>query len=370
MKALKDERLKKFAHLLLERCLSLKKGDLFLIRTTPLAVPLVQEVYRYALKLGAYPFIRAELEGLKGIFLKEAPEEVLTFLSPFDLAEQEKANTILTIDAPYNTKELTGVPSERQVSWQKARTPLSKVFMERDGTGDLRWCLTRYPNNAHAQDAGMSLEEYAEFVFSSLHLDEEDPIAYWEKVSKEQSRLISVLEKGREIRVLGKGTDLTLRTEGRRWINADGRKNMPDGEIYTAPHEHSANGCILFSFPAIYQGREVEGVRLVFQEGKAVKAEAQKGEEYLKRVLDIDEGARYIGEFAFGTNYSIQKFTRDILFDEKIGGTLHTALGSAYPSTGGVNFSAIHWDMICDLRTESEVRLDGEVIQRDSHWLI
>ncbi|MGB9834061.1 MAG: aminopeptidase [bacterium] len=370
MKTLKDEKLRKFAQLLVERCLSLEKGDMVLIRTTPLALPLVKEVYRTALKKGAYPFIRAELEGLKEIFLKDAPEEVLTFLSPFDLREQEKVNAILTIDAPYNTKELTGVAPERQVAWQKARTPLSKIFMERDGRGDLHWCITRYPNNAHAQDAGMSLEDYADFVFSSLHLDEEDPIAYWDGVSKDQARLISILEKGKEIRVLGRGTDLTLQVEGRKWINADGRKNMPDGEIYTAPLEQSANGYILFSFPAIYQGREVEGVRLVFQEGKVIKAEAQKGEEYLQRVLNIDEGASYIGEFAFGTNYGIQKFTRDILFDEKIGGTLHIALGSAYPSTGGRNFSAIHWDMICDLREDSEIRLDGEVIQRDSHWLI
>lgn len=368
--AMTEELLKKFSRLLLERCLDLKKNDLLMIRTTPQALPLVKEIYGFALHKGAYPFVRAELEGLKGLFLKEAPEEVLTLLSPFDLVEEEKANAILIIDAPYNTREFAGIPPQRQVAWQKAKRPLLEILREREERGDLHWCITRYPNNAHAQDAGMSLEDYSAFVFSSLHLDEDDPASFWEELSRRQAKLISILEKGKEIRILGRGTDLTLKIEGRKWINADGRENMPDGEIYTAPLERSAQGYVLFSFPAIYQGREIEGVRLVFEEGKVVKAEARRGEEYLRCVLDIDSGAEYIGELAFGTNDGIKIFTKDILFDEKMEGTFHIALGRAYPATGGKNFSAVHWDLICDLREESEVRLDGEVIQRDAHWLI
>lgn len=367
---MENETLKKFAKLLLNRSLSLKRGDLLLIRTTPISLPLLKEVYKQALTMGTFPIVRAELEGLKEIFLREAPEEVLTFLSPFDLEEQERVHAILTIDAPYNTRCLNGVPLERQTSWQRSRGTLTKIFMERDGRGDLKWCYTRFPNQANAQDAGMSLQDYTDFLFSSLHLEEEDPASYWDEVEKQQARIISTLEKGKEIRVLGRGTDLTLKIEGRKWVNGNGLRNLPDGEIFTAPVEDSLQGHICFSFPAIYQGREVEGVRLVFKEGRVVKAEARIGEEFLKSILEVDQGAKYVGEFAFGNNYGIKKFTRDILFDEKIGGTLHLALGSAYPSTGGKNSSSIHWDMICDLREESEIRLDGEVIQRDSVWLI
>jgi aminopeptidase len=367
---LENEILKKFAELIVKRSLSLKRGDLLLIRTTPISLPLLKEVFRQALIEGAFPVVRAELDGLRELFLKEAPEDVLTFLSPFEVEEQNRADAILTIDAPYNTRCLNGVPPQKQTSWQRSKGKLTQIFMERDGKGDLKWCYTRFPNQANAQDAGMSLEDYADFVFSSLHLEEEDPASFWDEVARRQSRIISAIEKGKEIRVLGKGTDLTLKIEGRRWINGNGMRNLPDGEIFTAPIEESVQGHIFFSFPAIYQGREVEGIRLVFKDGRVVKAEARVGEEFLKGILEIDQGARYVGEFAFGNNYGITRFTRDILFDEKMGGTLHLALGSAYPSTGGKNSSAIHWDMICDLREESEIRLDGEVIQRDSVWLI
>lgn len=367
---MRDPRLEKFARLLIQHSLSLKKDDLFGIYTTSLAAPLVKEIYRQALEIGAHPFCRVELEGLHEIFLREATEEGLHFLSPLDLVEIEQINARLTIQAPFNTKALSGVDPRRQTTWQKTRSPISRCFMQRQGDGSLRWSYTIYPNQANSQDAGMSLLEYTDFIFRAMHLEEEDPAHYWQELSRQQEKLIKTLERGKEIRVLGSGTDFRVSVEGRKWVNAAGQKNMPDGELFTSPLETSAEGHILFSFPAIYQDREVEGVRMVFEQGRVEKAEAQKGEDYLLEVLQVDEGACYIGEFAFGNNFAIERFMGDILLDEKIGGTLHIALGSAYPETGGRNVSAIHWDFICDLREGSEVRMDGEVIQRDGKWLI
>ncbi len=364
-----DPRLKKMAQLLTTHSLDLKKGDLLVIRTTPLATPLVLELVREALRAGAYPYLRVELEGAQEVFLKEAPPEALDFLNPVDSLEIERVDAALTVLAPFNTKGLSGVEPGRQARWQKTRGPLMRRHMERDGAGSVRWNVTAYPTQASAQDAGMSLADYSDFVFSAMHLEEENPNAFWLDFQQRQERIVQHLAKGREIRVLGRGTDLTLRVDGRTWMNSHGRRNMPDGEVFTGPLESSARGHILFSFPAIYQQREVEGVRLVFEEGHCVKAEASKEQDFLLQTLAIDDGAKYLGEVAFGNNFGIQRFTKDILFDEKIGGTLHLALGASYPSTGGRNVSAIHWDMICDLREESEIRLDGEVIQRNAKWL-
>ncbi len=367
---MRDPHLKKFAQLLVQHSLCLKKDDLFGIYTTPLAAPFVREIYRESLAVGAHPFCRLELEGLQEIFLREAAEEGLQFLSPLDSAEMERIDARLTIQAPVNTKALSGVEPRRQATWQKTRAPLSRCFMRRQGEGSLRWTYTVYPNQANAQDADMSLLEYTDFIFQAVHLDEEDPALFWRKFSREQERLIEILEQGKEVRVLGQGTDFRVEIGGRKWVNAAGQKNMPDGELFTAPLETSAEGHILFSFPAIYQDREVEGVRMAFKEGRVEKAEARQGEEYLLQVLQLDEGTRYLGELAFGNNFAIERFMGDILLDEKIGGTLHLALGSAYPETGGKNVSAIHWDFICDLREGSEIRMDEEVIMQDGKWLI
>jgi aminopeptidase len=364
-----DPRLIKMAQLLARHSLELKRKDLLVIRTTPLAAPLVLEVMREALKAGAYPYLRAEIEGTQEIFLKEAAAELLDFLNPVDVQEMEHVDAILSILAPFNNKALSGVEPSCLCRWQKTRDPLFKRHLERDATGQLRWNVTLFPTHASAQEAGMSLADYCEFAFAAMHLEEEDPTAYWLRFRAEQEHLVQRLSRGREIRVLGRGTDLSVRIEGRTWINSYGRHNIPDGEVYTGPLEASARGHILFTFPTIYQQREVEGVRLVFEDGKCVKAEANRGQDFLLENLDLDLGARYLGEFAFGNNDGIRQFSKDLLFDEKIGGTMHIALGASYPQTGGQNVSAIHWDMVCDLREESEVRLDGEVIQRNGKWL-
>ncbi len=233
----------------------------------------------------------------------------------------------------------------------------------------LIWCGTQYPTAAYAQNAGMSTSDYEDFVYRAGHLHEDDPTIHWKKVEKEQDRLIEVLNKSRTIKVLAKGTDLEMNVEGRKWINCCGRVNFPGGELFTSPVENSANGTISFTYPANYKGRDVEGVRLTFEEGKVVKATADSDEELLLSMLDTDEGARRVGEIAIGTNYEISKFTHNTLFDEKIGGTCHLAVGASIGESGGVNKSTIHWDMVCDLKA-GEIEADGQVIYKNGQFVI
>jgi len=242
--------------------------------------------------------------------------------------------------------------------------------MERQATGELRWTLTQYPTHASAQDAEMSLSEYEDFVYTACMVHLDDPVAYWKEKAAEQQRLVDWLKGHDKVEVKGENIDLTLSIKDRVFINADGKKNMPDGEIFTGPVEDSVNGWVRFTYPAIYNSREVDGVELYFENGKVVKATAEKGEDFLNSVLDTDEGARYLGEFAIGTNTGIQKFTRNILFDEKIGGTVHMAVGAGYPDTGSKNESAVHWDMICDMRSGGEIIVDGELFYKDGEFQV
>ena len=243
-------------------------------------------------------------------------------------------------------------------------------FLERAGKGELRWVTTQFPCQAAAQDAQMSLAAYEQFVFTAGKLDSDDPAAAWRKISAEQQRLVDELNEAKEIRfTTPQGTDLTLGVEGRTWVNCDGKANFPDGEVFTGPLEDATQGVVCYSFPAVHGGREVDGIRLEFKEGRVVDAAAARGEEFLLAMLDQDGGARTLGEIALGTNYSVRQYTRNTLFDEKIGGTFHAALGAAYPETGGTNQSGLHWDMVCDLREGGEVYVDGRLISRDGRFL-
>ncbi len=242
--------------------------------------------------------------------------------------------------------------------------PLSETYLKRSAAGDFHWCLTLYPTPAYAQDAEMGLQEYGEFVFHACFLNEEDPIARWRQLAERQQRLVDHLNQSHEVHILAPGTDLRLGISGRTWVNSDGKHNLPSGEVFTGPQEEAVNGYITFTFPAVYGGREVRGVRLEFEDGRVVRASAEHNEPFLLEMLEADEGARYLGELAFGTNVHIQRFMRETLFDEKIGGTIHLALGQSYPETGGQNSSAIHWDMVCDLRDGGEVYVDGELFQK------
>mgnify|MGYP001772497307 CR=1 FL=1 len=367
MSKLRD--LDKFARLLVDYCTGVKRGDEVLIRGSLEAFPLVREVYRAVVERGAYPRFQVEDEELLEIFYRYAPRELLEYLSPIDKYIMETVGVSISIISSTHTKPLVGVDPERFKVRSSALRPLTETFMRRDGEGSLRWTVTLYPTRALAQEAGMSIIEYGDFVYRALKLYSEDPIKAWVEQAESQARIARALSKISEIRIVDVDTDLTLRVDGRIWINDDGRKNMPGGEVFTGPHEDATEGYITFTYPAVWRGYEVEGVRLVFKRGSVVEASAVKGGDVLKKVLEVDEGARRLGEFAFGLNYDIKRHTKQILFDEKIGGTIHMALGAAYPSTGGRNMSAIHWDMVKDM-SKAKAYGDGDLIYENGRFIL
>ncbi len=365
-----DPRIEKMAKVLTHYSLELKKGDLFRIDGGYLTEPLIKAVYKEALLMGAYPYTNITFEGHMELFYKNAAEEQLKFISEIDRISYEKLNANLTLWGDWNTKYLTNIDSKKVATFLGARKDLFNRRLERIAKHELKWCGTLFPTNANAQDAEMSLNEFEDFVFNGCHLDKPDPIQEWQKLSDEQAKFIKELSKRKQFRINALDTNLTINTEGRKWVNCDSHMNFPDGEIFTCPIEESVEGHIRYTFPAVYQGKEVEDVRIKFVKGKAIEAKASKGEEYLNSVLNTDEGARFVGEFSFGNNYGIQRFIKHTLFDEKIGGTIHIALGAALPEAGGKNKSGIHWDMVCDLRKGSEIYGDEELIYKDGRFLI
>jgi aminopeptidase len=363
-----DPRHVKLAKVLLHYSLKVNPGDRLLINAPAIAAPLVREVYREAVRAGAHIVTKISIEGLDEIRYREASDEQLSYISELDRLQNEYFNKTLYIIGDENTKALSQIDPSRIALARRARAPLSKRFDERSAKGELDWCLTLYPTQAHAQDAGMSLADYEEFVFSAGLLDQDDPVAGWEKVEAEHQRIIQYLESHDQIHIIAPETDISYRVGGRKWVSASGRVNFPDGEVFSAPIEDSVNGYVRFTYPAIYNGNEVEDVRLVFKDGKVVEASASRGLDFLNAMLDMDEGARRLGEVAFGTNYGIQRFSRELLFDEKIGGTMHMALGAAYAECGGVNDSGLHWDMVCGLQ-EGKVYADGELCYENGKFV-
>ena len=364
-----DPRIDKLARVLVHYSLRLRKGQLIRIAGSALAAPHIAAAYREALQAGAHPSVRVALGGLEEIYYKTAGDEQLRFISDLERMEAEKLDADLRYLGSFNTRALSRVPPARMAMRREATRELTKRFLERAGRGELRWCVTQAPTEADAQEAEMSLAEYEDFVYTAGHLDRDDPVAAWQAVARRQAETVERLEAIKTLRIVGPDTDLTVSVAQRHWISAAGEHNFPDGEVFTGPLETATRGTVRFSFPAIYGGREVTDVRLSFADGRVTEATAAKGEDYLRAMLDLDAGARTLGEFAFGLNYDIQQFTRNILFDEKIGGTLHMALGAAYPETGGQNVSGLHWDMILELRNGAEVFGDGEVIYRSGRFL-
>ena len=371
-----DIRLQRLAKVLVHYSLGIRKGDRLAIRTQPTAAPLVEEVYREALRAGAFPELFLTLPGLAEIVFQEASDEQLRYIPVATRAMIEEYETILVILADQNTKTLNNVDPERMVVAQKAVSALSHTQLRRTmpddpyAPGSLRWSGAMFPTNAYAQDAEMSLRDFENFVYRACFLDDEDPIARWQELSKQQDRYVEWLRGKHIVHLRGQDTDLTFSIDGRTFINDDGHYNFPGGEFFTGPVENSANGYIRYSFPASFNGRSVEDVRLRFKDGVVVEARAAQGQDYLDKMLSLDEGARRLGEFAFGNNRNVDRCTKNTLFDEKMGGTVHLALGASIPQTGGVNQSALHWDMVCDLRTGSEIRVDGELFCKDGLFVI
>jgi aminopeptidase len=365
-----DPRVVKLADLLVNYSVGLKPGEIVRLDGGSVAAPLVRELYREALRAGAYPRTRMEVDGIDVIAVGEASDEQLTFVSEIDRFEIEHLDAIVTIWADRNTRALSQADPQRVSKKIASRRKLTNRLWERIDAGNAKWVGTRFPTDAHAQDAEMSLAEYEDFVYAACHVQgDEDPIAHWQGVSGELNDRARELNTFTELRVVGPDTDLRVNVAGREWLAADGKLNMPDGEIFTSPVETATQGEIRFSFPAIFQGRGVEDVRLGFEGGRVVRAEAGNGNDFLQSLLEMDDGARVLGEVAFGLNYEIDRFTRDILFDEKIGGTMHFALGSSFKKLGGRNESGLHWDMICDLRADGEVYADGELVWRAGQFL-
>jgi aminopeptidase len=366
---LTDPRIKKLAKLLTHYSVGLREGDLFVIRATPVAAPLVQECYREALLLGAHPHVDLRLPGLDEVFYRTASDAELGYISPITRYYMEKFDAQLSILSDVNTKALSGIDPARMARAQGARRELMQTFMERDANDSLRWSVAMYPTDAYAQDAELSVDGLADFILGACLVDEDDPVAAWRAVAARQQGWIDRLAGKREVRLVGPDTDLTFSIAGRIFINDDGTKNMPGGEIFTGPVEDSANGTIRYTYPAVYGGKEVADVYLRFEAGRVVEAHAGKNDELLQSLLGMDEGATRLGEFAFGTNPGVTRFTRNVLFDEKIAGTVHLALGSGYPATGSTNQSALHWDMVCDLRQGGEIYVDGQLFAKDGQFV-
>jgi aminopeptidase len=365
-----DPRVENVAKILVDYSVKVRPNQLVRITGDPEGAPLILAVYQQVLERGAHPFLQVGLEEAEELLYTYASDAQLDYVPPFmkDVIEQIDANIGIWTDA--NTKRLTNADPAKQSRRSVAMRPLSDRLLERAAKKELRWTGTLYPTQAFAQDAEMSLREFEDFVYKACLVHEPDPIKAWRTVSKKQQRLVDWLKKARQIHVLGPDTDLKLEVKGRKWENCDGHENFPDGEIFTAPIEDSVNGHIRYTYPACHFGREVEDVRLKFKDGRVIKATAAKNEQFLLKMLETDKGARYVGEFAFGTNSGIQRFTKNILFDEKIGGTIHLALGKGYLETGSKNKSAIHWDMVCDLRDGGEVRVDGILFLKDGKILV
>lgn len=367
-----DPRVDGLARILVEYCTRIGPGDRVIIHGETTAEPLILALQDHILDAGGHPQQLLRLPGQKADFLRRADEAQLDFTPSLLEYAYEHFEARIKIHSASNTRSLSNIDSARVARFKKARASILATQMARGGRGELRWVTTLYPTQAYAQQAEMSLPEYEDFVYRACHVadPDADPIQYWQRMEREQRDIVSAMEGGDQVEIRGENCDLRLSIKGRKLKNSHGIYNMPDGEIYTGPVEDSAQGWVRFTYPAIYQGNAVEGLELQFVAGRVASASADKGEDFLQQMLDTDPGARYLGEFAIGTNYGIDRFTGNILFDEKIGGTFHMALGSGYPETGNNNKSAIHWDLIHDMSRGGQIRLDGQVIYESGRFTI
>jgi len=365
-----DIRIVRLAKLLVEYCVEVQAGDRVVVTGSTLAEPLMLALQREILHAGGHPHLMPNFPEADYIFYSEANEDQLKYISPFGVMAYTEFEAIVQLMSSANTKVLNNIDPARQGIHMKAMTPLMKTYMDRAASKNLKWAITMFPTQAFAQDAEMSLSEMEDFVYAATFADTEDPVGAWHRIHDEQERYVEWLAGKEDVVVKGPNVDLKLSIKGRAFINADGVDNMPSGEIFTSPIEDSVEGTIRFTYPAIQGGREVEGVELTFEKGEVVKATAKKNEAFLLEMLKLDEGARVAGEFAIGTNKRIDRFTKNILFDEKIGGTIHMALGAGFKEIGSKNESGLHWDMICDMHDGGQIFVDGELFYESGEFKI
>jgi aminopeptidase len=367
---LRDQRADALARILTHYSAPVGAGDVCVIGAETAAEPLVQAVYEEVLRVGGLPVVELATSDQASSFYRLASDQQLEWISPPAQWAAKEADVSITIMAETNTRALTSSDPARQARRQLATKPLMEETVRRSAAGELRWALTLFPTHAYASEAEMSLPEYEDFYYRACLCDRQDPITAWQEQSNELRRLSEWISGREDVRIEGPGTDLRLNISGRTFLVGDGKHNMPDGEFFTGPLEDSASGEVAFSYPAIYGGREVAGVKLSFDQGRVVDVSAERNEDFLIEMLDTDAGARRLGEFGIGANYGVDRFTKEILLDEKIGGTVHLAIGMSYPETGGSNDSAVHWDMVCDLRRGGRITVDGDELQVDGRFVV
>lgn len=358
-----DARIRKLARTMATYCLDAKPREVLAVNANPAAEALVESLTAELYDAGAWPLVRMAPDGAADAMFRHGHDHHFDEASPADKALVKTLAGTAYIYSSRNTRALSGVDSRLQARLAKATRPLKDQLLKK------KWTLTLFPTEAYAQDAEMNLRDFEDFVYAATFSDEDNPVKAWNALRVKQDKLIAKLEGAKTVRIVGPGTDLSMDIGGRTFINSPGVHNMPSGEVFTGPVENSVEGEIAYDYPVVNQGREIDGIRLVFRMGKVVEASASKNEGFLLKMLDMDPGARRLGELGIGTNFRIQRFIKNILFDEKIGGTVHLALGSAYPETGGKNKSALHWDMIKDLRKGGELHIDGKCVQKDGRFL-
>jgi aminopeptidase len=360
----------KLARVITEYSTEIKQGDFVVIIGSPKAIPLINALFEAVLKRGGHPTTVIGLPSLTEILVETGDEKQLEFINPAQKLIYEEADVIMQIEAPTNMKLLAQADPAKLAIMQKASGPVLQRLIERIGEESIRWVMMPWPTDAIAQQTEMGTRAYAEFLYRACGLHHEDPVAYWQGVQDRQLRLVEYLSDKSHAEVRGPGIELSFDFEGRSWVSAHGKLNFPDGEIFTCPIENSVQGQVSFNLPTFYVGKEMAGVELEFKDGDVTSAKAVKGEGFLLANLDLDEGARRLGEFAIGTNFGVDRVTGSTLLDEKIGGSIHMALGAAAPGTGGENASQIHWDMVHDMKDGGEIEIDGEMIYKQGEFLI
>jgi aminopeptidase len=367
-----EKNIKKFAQILVDHSAQIKAGDRVLLESTTAAAPLIASLYELILERGGHPYPMMELPEQQELFFRHANNKQLSHTPIFRKLAYDEFESRIRIHSSTNPRGLSDIDPEKQALRGKAEKSILEAQLRRGAAKTFKWVTTLYPTQAYADEAKMSLKKFQDFVFSAVHADDKtkDPVAYWKQIEAEQKKFIDLFEGNDKVVLRGPNVDLRLSIKGRTFVNAAGRNNMPDGEIYTGPVENSVEGWVHYTYPAIIQGRVVEGIELKFVEGQVFHAKAAKNEQFLLKMLETDKGARYVGEFAVGTNHDINRFTSNILFDEKIGGSFHMALGAGYPETGSKNTSQIHWDMICDISKDSEIVVDNEVVYKNGEFIL
>ena len=371
-----DPRLANLAKILVHYSVRAKPGDRIAIAclgSLLAGMPLAREVYREILIAGAHPHMlihQHRTEEFAKDFFTLSHEDQINYVDPQTLGVGERFRSLIHILSLVNTRGLSKVDAGKRAARAHAYQPMWDLIDVRTASGELSWVLGCQPTTGYAQDAEMSLEEFEDFVYAACYANSTDPVAAWEQVGSTQQRIIDALAGIRNITVKGPHADISFSVENRRFINCDGHLNMPDGEIFTGPVEDSVDGTFESTFPAIAGGVDCGRVSLALERGLIVRAQAEKHGDHLNALLETDAGAKRLGEFGVGTNDQIRVFTGNMLFDEKIGGTIHFAVGSGYAQTGSVNKSGVHWDFLVDMRKGGQILADGRLIYESGKFLI